>query len=89
MLINYRDQDFVEQVRAATGGAGADVILDIVGAKYLAQNIRALAMNGRILLPLVFEVPPSGGSRHDSCGPPEGGIPSKTWSKRSPGSVAA
>ncbi|TXS56047.1 zinc-binding dehydrogenase, partial [Streptomyces sp. t39] len=44
----YREQDFVEEIRTATDGAGADVILDIVGAKYLDRNIRALAVNGRL-----------------------------------------
>ncbi|PKV86683.1 NAD(P)H-quinone oxidoreductase [Streptomyces sp. TLI_146] len=48
VLIDYREQDFVEEVRAATGGAGADVILDIMGAKYLDRNVRALAVNGRL-----------------------------------------
>lgn len=48
ILIDYREQDFVEELRAATGGAGADVILDIVGAKYLGRNLEALAMNGRL-----------------------------------------
>lgn len=48
VLIDYRSQDFVEEVRAATGGAGADVILDIMGAKYLDRNVRALAVNGRL-----------------------------------------
>jgi putative PIG3 family NAD(P)H quinone oxidoreductase len=48
VLINYREQDFVEEVRKATGGAGADVILDIMGAKYLARNVDALAVNGRL-----------------------------------------
>ncbi|MET9885352.1 NAD(P)H-quinone oxidoreductase [Streptomyces sp. NPDC006430] len=48
VLIDYREQDFVEQVRAATGGAGADVILDIMGAKYLERNLDALAVNGRL-----------------------------------------
>jgi putative PIG3 family NAD(P)H quinone oxidoreductase len=48
ILINYREHDFVEEIKAATDGAGADVILDIIGAKYLAQNIKALAVNGRI-----------------------------------------
>ncbi|MFF1337289.1 NAD(P)H-quinone oxidoreductase [Streptomyces sp. NPDC058290] len=48
ILIDYREQDFVAELRAATGGAGADVILDIVGAKYLARNLDALAVNGRL-----------------------------------------
>ncbi|MEU3958377.1 NAD(P)H-quinone oxidoreductase [Streptomyces buecherae] len=50
VLINYREQDFVTELRAATGGAGADVILDIVGAKYLDANVRALAINGRLAI---------------------------------------
>ncbi|MFF0163189.1 NAD(P)H-quinone oxidoreductase [Streptomyces sp. NPDC005263] len=50
VLINYRDQDFVEEVRAATDGAGADVILDNMGAKYLDRNVRALAVNGRLAI---------------------------------------
>ncbi|MFD3868999.1 NAD(P)H-quinone oxidoreductase [Streptomyces sp. NPDC058623] len=48
ILIDYREQDFVEELRSATGGAGADVILDIMGAKYLARNLDALAVNGRL-----------------------------------------
>ncbi|KMO96206.1 NAD(P)H-quinone oxidoreductase [Streptomyces roseus] len=48
ILIDYREQDFVAEVRDATGGAGADVILDIMGAKYLARNLDALAVNGRL-----------------------------------------
>ncbi|WP_432011958.1 NAD(P)H-quinone oxidoreductase [Streptomyces cucumeris] len=48
ILINYREQDFVEEVRRGTDGAGADVILDIVGAKYLARNVETLAVNGRL-----------------------------------------
>ncbi|MFD9860193.1 NAD(P)H-quinone oxidoreductase [Streptomyces alboflavus] len=50
VLIDYREQDFVEEVRAATDGAGADVILDIMGAKYLDRNVRALAVNGRLAI---------------------------------------
>ncbi|MFF8409682.1 NAD(P)H-quinone oxidoreductase [Streptomyces omiyaensis] len=50
VLIDYRTQDFVEELRAATDGAGADVILDIMGAKYLDRNIRALAVNGRLVV---------------------------------------
>ncbi|MFF1479052.1 NAD(P)H-quinone oxidoreductase [Streptomyces sp. NPDC058301] len=48
VLIDYREQDFVEEIRKATDGAGADVILDIMGAKYLDRNVRALAVNGRL-----------------------------------------
>ncbi|GGT20756.1 NAD(P)H-quinone oxidoreductase [Streptomyces purpureus] len=48
ILIDYREQDFVEELRKATDGAGADVILDIVGAKYLDRNVRALAVSGRL-----------------------------------------
>ena len=50
VLVNYREQDFVEEVRAATGGAGADVILDNMGAKYLARNVEALAPGGRLVV---------------------------------------
>ncbi|MCM2578041.1 NAD(P)H-quinone oxidoreductase [Streptomyces meridianus] len=48
ILIDYREQDFVAELAEATGGAGADVILDIVGAKYLDRNVQALAENGRL-----------------------------------------
>ncbi|WP_323960243.1 zinc-binding dehydrogenase [Arthrobacter sp. JZ12] len=48
--INYREQDFVREVREATGGRGADVILDVVGAKYLGQNVDALAVGGRLVV---------------------------------------
>ncbi|MFB6616902.1 NAD(P)H-quinone oxidoreductase [Streptomyces sp. NPDC085524] len=48
ILIDYREQDFVEEIKAATGGSGADVILDIMGAKYLERNVAALAVNGRL-----------------------------------------
>ena len=50
ILVNYREQDFVHHVRAATGGAGVDVILDNMGAKYLARNVEALAVNGRLVV---------------------------------------
>ena len=50
VLVNYREQDFVEEVKRATGGAGADVILDNMGAKYLARNVEALAVNGRLVV---------------------------------------
>jgi NADPH:quinone reductase len=47
---NYRDVDFVEAVRAATGGRGVDVVLDMMGASYLMRNINALAIDGRLVL---------------------------------------
>jgi putative PIG3 family NAD(P)H quinone oxidoreductase len=50
VLIDYREQDFVAEVRKATDGAGADVILDIMGAKYLSRNVDALAVNGRLAI---------------------------------------
>jgi putative PIG3 family NAD(P)H quinone oxidoreductase len=48
ILIDYREQDFVPALREATDGHGADVILDIMGAKYLDRNVDALAVNGRL-----------------------------------------
>jgi NADPH2:quinone reductase len=48
--INYREQDFVAAVRDATGGAGADVILDMVGGSYVERNCAAAATEGRIAL---------------------------------------
>ncbi|KJK56804.1 NAD(P)H-quinone oxidoreductase [Saccharothrix sp. ST-888] len=48
--IDYRQQDFVAAVREATGGAGVDVILDIMGAKYLQRNVDALATSGRLVI---------------------------------------
>ena len=50
ITISYRDEDFVERVRAETGGAGADVILDIMGAAYLDRNVDALATDGQLIV---------------------------------------
>ncbi len=50
ILINYREEDFVERIRSATGGAGANVILDNMGAKYLDRNVRSLAESGRLII---------------------------------------
>lgn len=48
--ISYRDEDFVARVREETEGHGADVILDNMGAAYLARNVEALAVNGRLVV---------------------------------------
>ncbi|WP_406297605.1 NAD(P)H-quinone oxidoreductase [Embleya sp. NBC_00888] len=50
VAINYRDEDFVARVREVTDGAGVDVILDNMGAKYLDRNVDALAVNGRLVV---------------------------------------
>jgi NADPH:quinone reductase len=47
--INYRTADFAEAVKELTGGKGVDVILDIVGGPYLPRNVRALAVEGRLV----------------------------------------
>ena len=47
--INYREEDFVEAVLAATDKRGADVILDMVGGEYVGRNIKAAARDGRIV----------------------------------------
>lgn len=49
VLVDYTSEDFVAVVRAATGGAGADVVLDTVGASYLGRNVDVLATGGRIV----------------------------------------
>ncbi|HUA28024.1 MAG TPA: NAD(P)H-quinone oxidoreductase [Streptosporangiaceae bacterium] len=48
LAINYASDDFVEAVLDFTGGRGADVILDIMGASYLPRNLEALATDGRL-----------------------------------------
>jgi len=50
LAIDYTQEDFVAAVRDATGGRGADVILDIQGAAYLARNIATLATGGRLVV---------------------------------------
>ncbi len=48
--INYRTQDFVEEIKRFTDGRGVDIILDMVGGAYFQRNLRALAMDGRLVL---------------------------------------
>ena len=50
LAINYREEDFVARIGDFTGGRGADVILDIVGAAYLERNLAALATGGRLAI---------------------------------------
>jgi NADPH:quinone reductase len=47
--VNYREEDFVEAVREATGGNGANVILDMVGGDYVERDLRAAALEGHIV----------------------------------------
>jgi putative PIG3 family NAD(P)H quinone oxidoreductase len=50
VAINYRDEDFVERVKSETDGRGVDVVLDNMGAKYLAGNLDVLATGGRLVI---------------------------------------
>jgi putative PIG3 family NAD(P)H quinone oxidoreductase len=50
ILVDYHDEDFVAVVTEATDGHGADVVLDIVGAKYLDRNLSVLAPAGRLVV---------------------------------------
>ncbi|ROM33609.1 NAD(P)H-quinone oxidoreductase [Pseudomonas poae] len=59
--INYREQDFAQVIAEKTGGHGVDVVLDIMGASYLNNNLKALAMDGRLVM-LGFL---GGGKAHD------------------------
>jgi putative PIG3 family NAD(P)H quinone oxidoreductase len=48
--VNYRSGDFAAEAREATGGRGVDVVLDSIGAPYLADNLKSLAVGGRLVL---------------------------------------
>jgi len=47
--INYRTQDFAAEIKAATGGKGVDVILDMVGGDYVPRELKSLADDGRLV----------------------------------------
>ncbi|MFI6241868.1 NAD(P)H-quinone oxidoreductase [Micromonospora sp. NPDC050795] len=49
-VIDYQEQDFVEEVRRITDGRGVDVILDIMGGSYLGRNVSTLATGGRLVV---------------------------------------
>lgn len=50
VAINYREQDFVAEAKAATSGRGVDVILDMVAGDYIGRGVQALAEDGRLAL---------------------------------------
>ncbi len=49
VVIDYANEDFVDVVRQATGGAGVDVVLDVIGGDYLPRNVAVVALGGRII----------------------------------------
>lgn len=49
VAINYREQDFVDEVLARTAKRGVNLVLDMVGGRYIAQNLRCLALEGRLV----------------------------------------
>jgi len=58
--INYKEQDFVEAIKALTDKKGADVILDIVGGPYVQRNLSALAQRGTLVMIAFMEGPKAG-----------------------------
>jgi len=50
LVIDYRSQDFSEEVKRITDGQGVQVILDHIGAAYLASNLKSLAVGGRLVI---------------------------------------
>ena len=57
VAINYKTQDFVAETKKATGGKGAEVIIDMVAGEYIQKNYDAAAMDGRIVQ-IAFQRPP-------------------------------
>ncbi len=50
VLVNYTEEDWPDRVREATGGAGADVILEMVGGDFIQKNLECLAAFGRMVV---------------------------------------
>jgi len=50
LAVNYRSDSFAERVQDATDGRGVDVVLDPIGASYLADNLKSLAVGGRLVV---------------------------------------
>ena len=57
VAVNYKTEDFVAATKEATGGNGADVILDMVGGDYIERNYEAAAVEGRIVQ-IAFQASP-------------------------------
>ena len=57
VAINYNTQDFVAETKKATGGKGAELIVDMVAGEYIQKNYEAAAMDGRIVQ-IAFQRPP-------------------------------
>jgi len=49
VVVDYGSEDFVEAAKAATSGKGVDVVLDVIGGDYLARNLQAIRVGGRIV----------------------------------------
>ena len=58
LIVNYRESDFVEEVKSHTQGHGVDVILDMVGGDYTARNLGILAVDGRLVQIAFLKGPP-------------------------------
>ncbi|MCJ7555623.1 MAG: zinc-binding dehydrogenase, partial [Gammaproteobacteria bacterium] len=50
LAVNYKEEDFVEMLREATGGRGVDLTLDMVAGSYLERNVTLAAVDGRIVI---------------------------------------
>jgi NADPH2:quinone reductase len=57
VAINYKTQDFVAETKTATGGKGAELIIDMVGGDYIQKNYETAAVDGRIVQ-IAFQRPP-------------------------------